>query len=88
MVPQTYEQFIAEAHQTGIQEGRQIGVQEGHRRMRALLQRQIEHRFGPLSDDHRARLDAIDDPDALDQLAEQLLDAPSADALLTDDANS
>ncbi|MEM6454332.1 MAG: hypothetical protein AAF772_04485 [Acidobacteriota bacterium] len=48
------------------------------------LRRQIERRFGPLSVDHRTRLDAIDDPDALDRVADQLLDAPSVDALLGD----
>ncbi|MEM6453677.1 MAG: DUF4351 domain-containing protein [Acidobacteriota bacterium] len=85
MMPRTYEDVLEEGrqmgHQLGVQEGHQLGVQEGRR---ALLRRQIEHRFGPMTETDRARLDAIDDLDALDRLAERLLDAPSVEALLSD----
>ncbi|MEM6453544.1 MAG: hypothetical protein AAF772_00480 [Acidobacteriota bacterium] len=78
MAPQTYEQFIADA----LQEGRQLGVQEGRQQTRTMLRRLIERRFGPLGADDRSHLDAIDDPDALDGVAERLFDAPSVAALL------
>ncbi|MEM6453836.1 MAG: DUF4351 domain-containing protein [Acidobacteriota bacterium] len=95
MIPRTYQQVIEEGRQIGVQEGRQIGVQEGRQigvqegrqigveeGQQRIVRRLIERRFGPLSDDDRARLDAIDDPDALDRLAERVFDAPSVAALL------
>ncbi|MEM6456822.1 MAG: Yae1 family protein [Acidobacteriota bacterium] len=73
---------VQEGRQLGVQEGRQLGVQVGEARGRlSLLRRLIERRFGPMSDDERARLDAIDDPDVLDRLAERLLDATSVASL-------
>ncbi|MEM6455800.1 MAG: hypothetical protein AAF772_11945 [Acidobacteriota bacterium] len=70
---------VQEGRQLGVQEGRQLGVQEGRR---AMLIRMIEQRFGTMADDARARLDAIDDPDVLDRMAERLFEVSSVEMLL------
>ncbi|MEM6456073.1 MAG: DUF4351 domain-containing protein, partial [Acidobacteriota bacterium] len=82
---------VQEGHQLGVQEGRQLGVQEGRQLgvqegiqegRRAMLIRMIEQRFGAMDATARAHLDAIDDPDTLDQLAERLFEVPSVEMLL------
>ncbi|MEM6456230.1 MAG: hypothetical protein AAF772_14130, partial [Acidobacteriota bacterium] len=87
MIPRTYEQVFEEGqqagHQLGVQEGHQLGVQEGIQAgRRVMLIRMIEQRFGAMDDDARARLDAIDDPDALDRLAARLFEVSSVEVLL------
>ncbi|MEM6453646.1 MAG: hypothetical protein AAF772_00990 [Acidobacteriota bacterium] len=91
MIPRTYEQVFEEGqqagHQLGVQEGPQLGVQEGRQLgvqegRKAMLVRMIEQRFGTMDDAARARLDAIEDPDALDRLAARLFEVSSVEMLL------
>ena len=44
---------------------------------RSLVIRQLEHRFGPLPGSVRNRVEHLDDPQELELLSEQLLDAGS-----------
>jgi predicted transposase/invertase (TIGR01784 family) len=74
------EQFIAEGEQKGRQEGRQEGRQ---RALASTLQRQLVRRFGPLPQAVRSRLQ--DAPvDELERLLDEVLDAPSLEALFPD----
>ncbi len=45
--------------------------------IRNLVIRQLEHRFGPLSQEARKRVERLDDEKQLDSLSERLLDAGS-----------
>jgi hypothetical protein len=49
--------------------------------MRAVIEDQLERRFGTLSPRSRKRLEAIDSPDELSRLAGRVLDAGSLDDL-------
>jgi hypothetical protein len=56
---------------------REEGIEFGEEReRRRVVQRQLTHKFGPLSSAVQARLDALTMPQ-LDVLAEELLDAKS-----------
>jgi len=57
----------------GLQEGRQEGRQEGYA---AILVRQLERRFGPLTDDQRSAVGRLHDTEAVD-MSLRLLDAHS-----------
>ncbi len=58
--------------------GRQKGLEQGSLRgIRSVVIRQLKHRFGPLPREIQQRLEALDDPQELDRLSEQLLDARS-----------
>jgi predicted transposase YdaD len=66
----------------GLQKGRQEGLQEGlHAGKVALLQRQIEKRFGALPRWARVKLEDMPESELLD-LSERVLDATSLDELL------
>jgi hypothetical protein len=57
-----------------------LGIQQGER---ALLRRQIQHRFGPaLAQQLETLLQKIDDPDQLADIGEWVLDYKSGDELL------
>ena len=62
----------------GRLEGRREGGLEGQR---AMLVRQLEHRFGPLAGDALARVQAAG-PDDLGRWAERLLDVATIDDVL------
>jgi hypothetical protein len=62
----------------GMAKGREEGRVQG---MRAVIEDQLEHRFGTLSPRSRKRLEAIDSPDELSRLAGRVLDAGSLDDL-------
>ena len=56
-MPTLMEQWTKRVHQQGIQQGIQQGQTEGEA---AILVRQLERRFGPLSPRHRARIESAD----------------------------
>lgn len=65
----------------GLEKGRQEGRQEGGRRLRDVVRRLIERRFGALPAPTRERLEAIEDLDTLDRLSERAFEAESLDDL-------
>lgn len=66
----------------GMEKGRREGLAEGEvKGMRAVIEDQLERRFGTLSPRSRKRLEAIDSPDELSRLAGRVLDAGSLDEL-------
>ena len=67
-----------EGKQEGRQEGKREGTREGLvRGKQALLFRLLRARFGDLSTQFIARLEAVRNPDQLDELSEQILFAES-----------
>ncbi len=59
-------------------EGRVKGQAEGMQKgMKRVVLRLIERRFGPLPESARQRLMSLEDPEALDRLSDQVLDARS-----------
>lgn len=62
----------------GLERGLEQGRYEG---MRTLLVRLLEHRFGALPRRLVESLDRLDEPDRLQKLADQILDAKSLDEL-------
>lgn len=68
------DKLVAEGRTEGLDEGRTEGL-------RQMLRRFLEKRFGPLSATARERLEAIDDPEALDRLGDRIFDARSLDEL-------
>ncbi|HSL85110.1 MAG TPA: DUF4351 domain-containing protein, partial [Thermoanaerobaculia bacterium] len=68
----------AKGVEKGIQKGLEKGRLEG---MRALLLGMLERRFGPLPDNTRTRLGAIDSPEELLTLGNRVLDARTLDDL-------
>ncbi|MGB3295846.1 MAG: DUF4351 domain-containing protein [Phormidesmis sp.] len=78
-----YQDIQEEARQEGRQEGWQEGRQEGQRDEAALLvSRLLEKRFGELSEDRRATVEALP-LSALEALSEALLDFTSSADLPT-----
>jgi predicted transposase YdaD len=76
------EKGLREGLQKGLQKGREEGLHEGlHAGKVALLQRQIEKRFGPLPRWARVKLEDMPESELLD-LSECVLDATSLDELL------
>ena len=74
--------LFIKAEQKGIQEGLQKGRQEGlHAGKIAVLQRQIEKRFGALPRWARVKLEDMQESE-LEDLSERVLDAGSLDELL------
>jgi len=68
--------------QEGIQEGRQEGMQQGIvKGEAAILQRLLERRFGPLTEEQRQRLQAAD-ADTLLAWGDRFLTAASAEDVL------
>jgi len=65
------QQLREEGRQLGLQEGRQEGRQEGER---AMLFRQLRAKFGPLSPEDVARVEAAD-LELLESWAEKILSA-------------
>jgi hypothetical protein len=72
-----YEAAMSTPYITSIE---RLGIQQGER---ALLRRQIQHRFGPaLAQQLETLLQKIDDPDHLADIGEWVLDYKSGDELL------
>jgi flagellar biosynthesis/type III secretory pathway protein FliH len=79
--------YITSVERIGIEKGMQQGVQQGVQQgmqlgETALLERLLTRRFGPLSDETRARL-ASASLDQLGEWADNILDAQSLDAVFT-----
>ncbi|HZF12479.1 MAG TPA: hypothetical protein VFE33_27125 [Thermoanaerobaculia bacterium] len=70
-----------EGWKEGLETGRQEGLQECLRLVRKILLGQLEQRFGPLSTETRARVEAISSLDRLTRLSERALTARSLAAL-------
>lgn len=66
----TYRELVETSEQRGIQRGRQEGRQEGEV---LLTLRQLNHKFGPLSEDMSQQIRSLAIPQ-LEALAEALLD--------------
>jgi predicted transposase YdaD len=82
----TYQSILAEGRAEGRVEGRLEGREEGRaEEARALLLRLGTRRFGPLSPEERAMLAALEQPEALETLADRLLDVASWQELLASD---
>lgn len=64
--------------QKGYETGERAGREQGQR---DLLLRQLTHRFGPLPEATRQRVQALASPEELQELAERVLDAKSLDDL-------
>jgi hypothetical protein len=64
--------------QQGLEQGLERGLQRGQVK---LLRKQLEHRFGPLSDGALERLEAAGEQD-LDRWAERVLTARTLDEVL------
>jgi hypothetical protein len=64
-----------------IRQGMEQGRAEAYRREQALILRQIEKRFGPVSASLRERLESLS-LDETEQVALRLLDANSLDELI------
>jgi flagellar biosynthesis/type III secretory pathway protein FliH len=88
------EDGLREGRQQGLQEGRQKGLQEGRQEGRqegvqqgeaALLQKQLEHRFGVLPAWLPERL-AQASPAQLERWGLEVLDAANLDDVFTDGA--
>ena len=79
------EQWKAEGIALGMEKGMEKGLEKGLRegQVRALL-RQLEHRFGPVSESARG-LVAAADITALELWLDRVLDAPTLDAVFTED---
>ncbi|MGF1546758.1 MAG: Rpn family recombination-promoting nuclease/putative transposase [Thiotrichales bacterium] len=69
--------------QEGLQEGRQEGRQEGLQKLRALVGRQLSHRFGTLPQGVAERLAQADFPQ-LENWADKVLDAATLEAVFTE----
>ncbi len=81
-VMSTAEKLRAEGRIEGLEKGRQEGRQEGRNEGKlALLERQLQRRFGVLPASATARLRAATGPE-LDAIGDRLLSAPSLDAVL------
>jgi predicted transposase YdaD len=67
---------------TGRAEGREEGRAEGHEKgQRALLRKQLALKFGELTTEQEARVEAAQ-PEELERYAERLLTAGGIDAVL------
>jgi len=67
--------------QEGLEEGRQEGRQEALASVREVLCREVERRFGPLREEVRLRVEAMDSIEALSELLARVGVASSLDAL-------
>ena len=76
------EEGVQQGMQQGMQQGRQEGMQQGQA---ALLEAQLERRFGPLSEMHRSRLQQASSAE-LGRWALALLDVDSIDEVFADQA--
>lgn len=66
----------------GIEKGLEKGLERGrHEGMRTLLARQLEQRFGALPRKLLMSLNQLDEPERLQRLGDQILDAESIDDL-------
>jgi len=80
---------LQEGRQKGLQEGRQKGLQEGQQKahqeeienVRGVFLQGLEERFGPLPQEVRQRVNAIDSAKELAELILRLGSAPSLNAL-------
>ena len=85
---QTYETvehmpYVTSVERIGIRKGIQQGIQQGLQRERLLLLRQTRKRFGAeAAEQSTPLLDRIDNAQALEDLAEILLDSPNGAAWL------
>ena len=79
-IKQWPEQWLAEGRQEGRKEGRQEGRQEA---LTNAVKLQIQLKFGELSPEQVERLESADENQLL-RYVERLVDAISADAVLTD----
>jgi hypothetical protein len=69
---------VREAAMTIAEQLRQEGLQEGLQRLRRLVRRQLELKFGSLDGEVRRRIDEADTPE-LERLAERVVTASSLD---------
>jgi hypothetical protein len=81
-----HQEGLQEGRQVGLQEGRQVGLQEGRQEGRqegeaAVLTRLLEHRFGALPDQVKARISAADIA-MLEAWSLRILDAATIDDVL------
>lgn len=67
-----------EWHRNGLKEGRQEGRAEG---MHQILLRQLDRRFGPLSEELRRKIEEIQSTRRLNLLADRILTAGSLQEL-------
>lgn len=75
------EKLIERGRKEGLQKGRQEGLQTGRREgKRTTLLQLLELKFGPLSENHRARAEEASLED-LDRYIERVLTADSTDAV-------
>jgi predicted transposase YdaD len=81
-IPETEEVVMTLAEQL-IQQGRNEERTEGRTRQCRMVRRQLELKFGPLSDDSLSRLDAADE-DGLERYAERVLTAATINEVLCD----
>lgn len=69
--------YVTSVERIGLEKGLEKGRQEGEAR---TLLRQLERRFGPVSESVRQRV-SVADIDALDQWLDRVLDAPTLEAV-------
>lgn len=72
-----YSKRFKEAYQKGRQQVRQETV----RCLRRLVLRQLEYRFGPISEAARQKIESIESPKRLTSIAERVLIVPSLSKL-------
>lgn len=76
------EKGMAQGLEQGIAQGIEKGIEQGILRGECkTLLRQIERKFGPVSQDVRGRLEAIMDVEELDRLADSILTAQSLEEM-------
>lgn len=76
-------QGLEQGREQGLEQGREQGLEQGRH---ALLEQLLAHRFGPLPQSLRMRLDAAS-PEQLNRWAIAMLDAPSLDAVFVQSAH-
>ena len=82
MLTERVEDWTKEWWENGLKQGHQEGFEEGRKKGELLiLVRQLERKFGPLSDQHQHRLDEAD-ADTLLEWSERILTANSIDEVL------
>ena len=83
MLSERIDSWEKQWEQQGIEKGLQKGLQQGLVAERQLLLRQARKRFGAdIVEQSQPLLDQIDDPQALEDLGEQLLDSADGDTWL------
>ena len=78
MLTERVEDWTKEWWENGLKQGRQEGRKEGEF---LVLVRQLERKFGPLSEQHRLRLEEAD-TDTLLECSDRILTANSIDEVL------